>query len=114
MKLARRLLPHFVWLCVALFAVRATSIYSRIEQQMGMLIISRDMYVNKSGSVLHDARISVIFNSNRNCLLETKKSAMGAIAYCLAENVNYPHKNSIRRILDDSRVGSSETQESSE
>jgi len=92
----KRVGVHLAWLCVVLMAFYISGLCARIEVHAVNLTICWDAYQTKSGSLLHDARLSTIYHVSRIELRRCRHGFIGDFAYWITMS-RYP---SIERSLD--------------
>lgn len=107
MKTFKIFLPHALWLCAVVLTARFSYIYSKVESCMGMLLVSQEAYEVKSGSLMHDARISNVFNSNRINFRRIKDTSMGSAAYQLLKVKSSANQKEWFRRIDDKYLNDS-------
>lgn len=88
---------HLTWLCVVLMAFYISRLCAKIESQALTLMICSDAYKVKSGSLLHDARISMIYRNSRDELRKDKNVLLGRFSYW----ITMKRRPSMERYLPD-------------
>ena len=77
----KQLAVHSVWLAVALVSLHISRLCGKIEIHAVNLLVCSSAYETKSGSKLHDSRISAIYRSNYAGLRKSRDSFLGGVAY---------------------------------
>ncbi len=83
-----RVIAHVFWACVVVFSIYFSRTCAKIESHIATLIICHKAYETRSGSLMHDAYLSVLFNSNLNELGIYKKRPCGGLAYWVVMKTN--------------------------
>ena len=102
----KRVGVHFAWLCVVAMTFYISRMCAEIEVHAANLMVCWDAYQTKSGSLLHDARLSTIYHSNRNELQRCRNGFLGGFAYWITMKCYPPIEHRLQTLekLENSSV----------
>jgi hypothetical protein len=100
LTIRNRAAMRFLWAGLVIFSFYFSRTYSKIESQVTTLIICQKAYEKKSGSQMHDAYLSVLFNSNVNQLGIYKKRPCGGLAYWMVMKCNSAREESFKAMSE--------------
>lgn len=79
---------HAVWALIVVLSFYLSRVCAKIESYALVLIACTKAYESKSGSDLHDLRISVMYNGSLYELRRRKSGFLGGVAYWVSMKCN--------------------------